>query len=157
MVAYDYTANGASFKVGDLTVDNPQTTGNNAHLNLKLLKHSTIKTNLPTWDLMMKNIYSLNTYNLQREDFSMNVVYADDPSGADLNYLPVEASEPAIREKQLITVLNLDKINKQMEAKPDGVFDLIDGVTIDAQKAELFSLYVSRLVSFYALNLLVKT
>lgn len=137
MVAYQYTANGANFQVGDLTVDNPQTTGDNAHLNLKLLKHSTIKTNLPTWDLMMKNIYSLNTYNLQREDFTMNVVYADDPSGADLNYLPVEASEPAIRERQLITVLNLDKINKQQEAKPDGVFDLIDGVTIDALKGRI--------------------
>ncbi len=170
MVAYDYTANGASFKVGDLTVDNPQTTGNNAHLNLKLLKHSTIKTNLPTWDLMMKNIYSLNTYNLQREDFSMNVVYADDPSGADLNYLPVEASEPAIREKQLITVLNLDKINKQMEAKPDGVFDLIDGVTIDAQKGRIIfpvrepfgkflrSKFVSKdLADYYAFDSLYST
>ena len=137
MVAYEYTANGANFKVGDLTVDNPLNTGSNAHLNLKLLKHSTIKTTLPTWDLMMKNIYSLNTYNLQREDFTLNVVYADDPSGADLNYLPVDANEPAIREKQLITVLNLDKINKQLEAKPDGVFDLIDGVTIDALKGRI--------------------
>lgn len=137
MVAYQYTANGANYQVGELTVDNPVTTGDNNHLNLKLLKHSTIKTNLPAWDLMMKNIYSLNTYNLQREDFTLNVVYADDPSGANLNYLPVDASEPALREKQLITVLNLDKVNKQMEAKPDGVFDLIDGVTIDALKGRI--------------------
>ena len=137
MVAYEYTANGANYQVGDLTIDNPQTTGSNSHLNLKLLKHSTIKPNLPAWDLMMKNIYSLNTYNLQREDFTMNVVYADDPSGADLNYLPVEPSETAIKDKQLITVLNLDKINKQQEAKPDGVFDLIDGITIDAVKGRI--------------------
>jgi len=137
MVAYQYTANGANYQVGELTVDNAITTGDNNHLNLKLLKHSTIKTNLPAWELMMKNIYSLNTYNLQREDFTMNVVYADDPSGANLNYLPVDASEPAIREQQLITVLNLDKVNKQMEAKPDGVFDLIDGVTIDALKGRI--------------------
>jgi len=137
MVAYEYTANGAKFQVGELTIDNAQTTGNSSHLNLKLLKHSTIKTNLPSWNLMMKNIYSLNTYNLQKEDFTMNVVYADDPSGADLNYLPVEANEPAIREKQLITVLNLDKINKQQEAKPDGVFDLIEGVTINSAKGRI--------------------
>ncbi|MDG1045887.1 MAG: cell surface protein SprA, partial [Bacteroidia bacterium] len=137
MVAYEYTANGANYQVGDLTIDNPQTTGSNSHLNLKLLKHSTIKPNLPAWDLMMKNIYSLNTYNLQREDFTMNVVYADDPSGADLNYLPVEPTETAIKDKQLITVLNLDKINKQQEAKPDGVFDLIDGITIDAVKGRI--------------------
>ena len=67
----------------------------------------------------------------------MNVVYADDPSGADLNYLPVEASETEIKNKQLITVLNLDKINKQQEAKPDGVFDVIEGVTIDALKGRI--------------------
>jgi cell surface protein SprA len=137
MVAYEYTANGANFQVGELSVDKPSTTGPGSFLNLKLLKHSTIKTNLPAWDLMMKNIYSLNTYNLQREDFTMNVVYADDPSGADLNYLPVEASETEISQQQLITVLNLDKINKQQEAKPDGVFDLIDGVTIDALKGRI--------------------
>ena len=137
MVAYEYTANGANFQVGELTIDNPQTSGSNSFLNLKLLKHSTIKTNLPAWDLMMKNIYSLNTYNLQQADFTLNVVYADDPSGADLNYLPVEPSETDIREKQLITVLNLDKINKQQEAKPDGVFDLIEGITIQAAKGRI--------------------
>ena len=137
MVAYEYTANGAKFQVGDLSIDNPSTTGDKSHLNLKLLKHSTIKTTLPAWELMMKNIYSLNTYNLKQEDFTMNVVYADDPSGADLNYLPVEASETEIKNKQLITVLNLDKINKQQEAKPDGVFDVIEGVTIDALKGRI--------------------
>ncbi|PCJ66796.1 MAG: cell surface protein SprA [Bacteroidetes bacterium] len=137
MVAYEYIANGARFQVGELSVDNPLTTGSGSYLNLKLLKHATIKTNLPAWELMMKNIYSLNTYNLQREDFTMNVVYADDPSGADLNYLPVEPSETEISKRQLITVLNLDKINKQQEAKPDGVFDLIDGVTIDALKGRI--------------------
>ena len=137
MVAYEYTANGAKFQVGDLTINNSQQSGDNSHLNLKLLKHSTIKTNLPAWNLMMKNIYSLNTYNLQQADFTMNVVYADDPSGADLNYLPVDANEPEIKEKQLITVLNLDKINKQQEAKPDGVFDLIEGVTINSAKGRI--------------------
>ena len=54
MVAFEYTANGARFQVGELTIDNPQTTGSSSYLNLKLLKHSTIKTNVPTWDLMMK-------------------------------------------------------------------------------------------------------
>ncbi len=137
MVAYEYTANGARYQVGELTRDNQQTSGSGSFLTLKLLKHSSIKTNLPTWDLMMKNIYSLNTYNLQQQDFTLNVVYADDPSGADLNYLPVDASEPEIREKQLITVLNLDKINKQQEAKPDGVFDLIEGVTIQAARGRI--------------------
>ena len=137
MVAFEYTFNGRRYQVGEFTVDNPSTNSGDNHLILKLLKPTTVKTNLPTWNLMMKNVYSLNTYNLQTEDFTMNVVYADDPSGADLNYLPVPQSENQIFEKQLIEVLNLDKINKQMEAKPDGVFDLIEGVTVNTQKGRI--------------------
>ncbi len=137
MVAYEYSVNQLTYQVGEFAVDNPQTGSNNNHLNLKLLKHSTIKTNIPAWNLMMKNIYSLNTYNLQKEDFTLNVVYADDPSGADLNYLPVKPTETAIKDQQLITVLNLDRLNKQMEQKPDGVFDIIEGVTIESSKGRI--------------------
>ncbi len=137
MVAYEYSINLVNYQVGEFAIDNPQTGGNESHLNLKLLKHSTIKTNLPAWDLMMKNIYSLNTYNLQKEDFSLNVVYADDPSGADLNYLPVPDSENAIKNKQLITVLNLDRLNKQFEPKPDGIFDVVDNITIHAERGRI--------------------
>lgn len=137
MVAFEYTYNGRRYQVGEFTIDNPSTTSGNNHLILKLLKPTTIKTKLPMWDLMMKNVYSLNTYNLQTEDFTMNIVYADDPSGADLNYLPVEPSETQIFEKQLIEVMNLDKVNKQMEAKPDGVFDLIEGITVNREKGRI--------------------
>ena len=137
MVAFEYTHNGRRYQVGEFTVDNPSTANTNNHLLLKLIKPTTVKTNLPTWDLMMKNVYSLNTYNLQTEDFTMNIVYADDPSGADLNYLPVKPTETRIYEKQLIEVLNLDEVNKQMEAKPDGVFDLIEGITVNTLKGRI--------------------
>ncbi len=137
MVAFEYSVNLVQYQVGEFAIDRPLTGGDESHLNLKLLKHSTVKANLPSWDLMMKNVYSLNTYNLQKNDFSLNVVYADDPSGADLNYLPVDPTETAIANKQLITVLNLDRLNKQLEPKPDGVFDIMDGVTIDALKGRV--------------------
>ena len=130
-VAYEYTYNGRVFKVGQLSRDNPPgPSGQGNDLVVKMLKSTITNTRWPLWDLMMKNIYSLNTYNVQSQDFTLNVVYADDKS-ADLNYLPVQPAETNIFEKQLITVLNLDKINKQQEAKPDGVYDLIDGVTIN--------------------------
>ena len=67
--AIDAYSDTKTYQVGEFAVDNPQTGSNSNHLNLKLLKHSTIKTNLPAWNLTMKNIYSLNTYNLQKEDF----------------------------------------------------------------------------------------
>lgn len=137
MVAFDFIYNGVRYQVGEFSTDKPANANTSNHLVLKLLKPTTIKTNLPTWNLMMKNVYSLNTYNLQQEDFTLNVVYADDPSGADLNYLPVKSSEKEIFEKQLIDVMNLDEVNKQMEAKPDGVFDLIEGVTVHSQKGRI--------------------
>lgn len=137
MVAFEYTFNGKRYQVGEFTVDNPSTANNANHLILKLLKPTTVKTNIPTWNLMMKNVYSLNTFNLQTEDFTLNIVYADDPSGADLNYLPVKPAETKLFEKQLIEVINLDKVNKQMEAKPDGVFDLIEGVTVNTAKGRI--------------------
>ncbi|MCC6722256.1 MAG: cell surface protein SprA [Bacteroidia bacterium] len=130
-VAYEYTYNGKVIQVGQLSRDNPPgPSGSGKDLVVKMLKSSITNTRWPLWDLMMKNIYSLSTYNVQAQDFTLNVVYADDKS-ADLNYLPVGSSEKKIFEKQLITVLNLDNINKQQEAKPDGVFDLIEGLTVN--------------------------
>lgn len=130
-VSYEYTYNGAVYKVGQLSRDNPPgPSGMGNDLVVKMIKSTITNTRWPLWDLMMKNIYSLNTYNIQAQDFTLNVVYADDKS-ADLNYLPVDPTETKIFEKQLITVLNLDKMNKQTEAKPDGVFDLIEGVTVN--------------------------
>ena len=130
-VAYEYTFNGRVFKVGQLSRDNPPgPSGSGNDLVVKMLKSTVTNTRWPLWDLMMKNIYSLNTYNVQAQDFTLNVVYADDKS-ADLNYLPVNPVETQIFEKQLISVLNLDRINKQQEAKPDGVFDLQDGITVN--------------------------
>ncbi len=136
-VAYEYTYNGRVFKVGQLSRDNPPgPTGQGSDLVIKMLKSTITNTRWPLWDLMMKNIYSLNTYNVQAQDFTLNVVYADDKS-ADLNYLPVSSKETKIFEKQLITVLNLDKINKLQEAKPDGVYDLLDGITINMMNGRI--------------------
>ena len=106
-------------------------------LAVKMVKSTLIKTNLPTWNLMMKNIYSLGAYNMQTEDFSFNVVYADDKGGGDLGYLPVEPSEPNWYKRQLNAVFKLDKMNRQFEAKPDGLFDLIEGVTIQAGQGRI--------------------
>ena len=84
-VAYEYTLNGQLFKVGEFSTDGitaPQT------LILKLLKGTTLSPKLPTWNLMMKNIYSLGSGKLERKDFEMNVLYQDDKTGNSINYLP---------------------------------------------------------------------
>ena len=84
-VAYEYTYGGQVFKVGEFSTDGisaPQT------LILKLLKGTTLSPRLPTWDLMMKNIYSLGSGKLDRNDFEFNVLYQDDKTGNSINYLP---------------------------------------------------------------------
>ena len=84
-VAFEYTLNGQLFKVGEFSTDGisaPQT------LILKLLKGTTLSPRLPTWDLMMKNIYSLGSGKLDTKDFELNVLYQDDETGNSINYLP---------------------------------------------------------------------
>lgn len=136
-VAYEYTYNGIIYKVGEFARDRPPNTQNIGTLAVKLLKSNLIKTNLPTWDLMMKNIYSLGAYNMQTDDFSFNVVYADDNGGGDLGYLPVTSAEVNWFQRQLNAVFRLDNMNRQFESKPDGLFDLIEGVTIQTAQGRI--------------------
>ncbi len=88
-VAYQYTYNGKVFQVGefsqDVTVDSTQ--GVQKVLFLKLLKATSQRPNLPIWDLMMKNVYSLDVTGVQRDGFNINVLYQE-PSGGIKRYLP---------------------------------------------------------------------
>ncbi len=136
-VAYEYSYNGRIYKVGEFARDRPPNSQTPPTLAVKLIKSTLIKTNLPTWNLMMKNIYSLGAYNMQTEDFNFNVVYADDKGGGDLGYLPVEPNETSWYKRQLNAVYKLDKMNRQYESKPDGLFDLIEGVTIQAAQGRI--------------------
>ena len=122
-VAYEYTLNGQTYKVGELSTDginSPQT------LVVKLLKGTNHTPSLPTWDLMMKNVYSLNAYQISPKDFRLEVLYQDDATGSSINYLP----EGRIANKPLIGVLNLDNMDAQRDAGADGVFDFVEGITI---------------------------
>ncbi|MHC1703700.1 MAG: cell surface protein SprA [Tenuifilaceae bacterium] len=129
-VAFEYTIGGQVFKVGELSSEGvaaPNT------LILKLLKGSSINPKIPTWKLMMKNIYPLGAYQVSKEEFRLDVLYQNDASGTALNYI----SEGNIKDKPLISVLNLDNLNSQLDPSPDGVFDFIDGVTITAQNGKV--------------------
>ncbi len=129
-VAYEYTMGGKLFKVGEFSTDGisaPQT------LILKLLKGTTLSPRLPTWDLMMKNIYSLGSGKLETKDFQMNVLYQDDKTGNSINYLP----EGRLADKILLQVMGLDNLNSQLDRESDGYFDFIDGITIMSDKGKI--------------------
>ena len=63
----------------------------------------------------------------------MNVVYQDDKSGNALNYIP----EGKLSEKILLQMMGLDNLNSQLDRQPDGVFDFIDGITINASGGKI--------------------
>ncbi len=123
-VAYEYTYRGRTYQVGELSTSSgisaPQS------LMLKLLKPTNFTPNSYTWDLMMKNVYAIGAYQVQKEDFMLDVLYRDDKTGNNINYLP----EGDLNKSNLIRLLNLDNMNSQRDPYPDGVFDFINGVTI---------------------------
>ncbi|MFN4083665.1 MAG: cell surface protein SprA [Bacteroidia bacterium] len=131
-VAYEGVLNGVPFKVGEFSLDIQRNPQNPEILFTKMLKGPSLRPDLAQWDLMMKNIYSLGSFQIQQKDFKLQVIYADDPSGANLNYIPAR-DEPLLRGTPLISVLNLDNLNTMQERAPDGLFDYIEGITINSQ------------------------
>ncbi|MSQ78732.1 MAG: cell surface protein SprA [Flavobacteriaceae bacterium] len=135
MVAYEYTWNGIPQQVGEFSVNKPTNAQNPNVLFLKMLKPVSIRPDLPSWKLMMKNIYSMEGYSISPKDFKLQVIYADDPSGADLPYLP--AKDEPIYGKNLLQVMKLDRMNIQNEPTPDGQFDWIEGLSVQAQQGRI--------------------
>ncbi len=73
---------------------------------------------------MMKNVYALGAYQINREDFMLNILYSGNASGVPTGYL--NEGPPAVNGVPLIQVLNLDNLDQQNNPPSDGVFDFID-------------------------------
>lgn len=131
-VAYQYTINGKVYQVGEFSTDGiaaPQT------LMVKMLKSTNVSTSSTMWDLMMKNVYSIGAYQVNPQDFKLEVWYNNAATGADINYLPQGAG---VTGKPLIQIVDLDRLNPQLSPMPDGVFDFINGVTINAANGRIY-------------------
>lgn len=133
-VAYQYTYNGNVYNVGEFSDGGIAT---NQVMYAKMLKSSASNTKHPMWDLMMKNIYSLGAYQINPQDFKLDILYTNSQTGTDINYLPVSPCQSAIVSKPLIQIVSLDKLDQQMDHTPDGVFDFIDGVTINSNNGRV--------------------
>lgn len=130
-IAYQYTYNGKVYQVGEFSQDVPPDSTANSQkvLFLKLLKATSQRTNLPIWDLMMKNVYSVGYGQLERQDFTLDVLY-EEPSLGEKRYLPPTDVLPQYEGQPIITLLNLDRLNNQNDPQPDGKFDYIEGFTV---------------------------
>ncbi len=59
----------------------------------------------------------------------MNVTYQSDSSGIYMNYLPGSG----VDDKLLLTIMNLDRLDSRNNPNPDGIFDFLEGYTIDSE------------------------
>ncbi|AZB23005.1 cell surface protein SprA [Kaistella haifensis] len=133
-VSYTYTLNGDSkvYKVGEFSEESPV-------LITKLLKSNTkTTTTTPMWDLMMKNIYSLNSNQINSENFLLNV-YLRDAQNGKVNYLP----GTAVQDTNLLKLFNWDRLNMNNDLQQngattgDGIFDFVNGITIDPENGKI--------------------
>ncbi|MDR2971108.1 MAG: cell surface protein SprA [Bacteroidales bacterium] len=92
-------------------------------LRVKLLKSTNLNTKGPLWKLMMKNVYSIGGYQISSEKFRLNILFSGDEEGVKNGFFN-QSSKHGI---PLIRLMNLDKLNQQMDPYPDGIFDFIDG------------------------------
>ncbi len=127
-VAYEYTYGGQVYQVGEFSTDASESLKAPNALLLKLLKstnNAPNEKNKGTWDLMMKNIYSIGASQMSNDKFELYVQYRNDSVGTDVQYL----MEGAIKGKQLLRVMGLDRLDSRNNASPDGRFDYVEGYT----------------------------
>ncbi|MCF4100177.1 cell surface protein SprA [Gillisia sp. M10.2A] len=144
-VAFQYTQNGQVYQVGEFANDgvdantqpNADGTRVNQNLVVKLLKSTVTNVNEPIWDLMMKNIYSLGAYQLERDDFRLNILYTD-PQPQNYIVAAEGGNTPLpedVQETTLLSVFNLDNLNTNNDPVNggDGFFDYVPNLTINTQ------------------------
>ena len=142
-VAYEYfytgnTINGEEelYKVG-ATTDEASISNSNAVgqvqseglLYTKLIKPSSNRVDLPTWDLMMKNVYPMRSNQLNEGEFEFDIFYENDDENLGLvKFLPI--NEGRFRFLPLLNLFGLDNLNSRLDPQPDGRFDFVPGVTV---------------------------
>ncbi len=134
-VAFVYTWQGKTFRVGELSTDGisaPKT------LVVKLLKGTSLTPKSGTWDLMMKNVYAIGAYQVARTDFILDVLYRKDDTGVPVNYIADNQADSSFNRKILLRVMKMDNLDSRNEPYPDGRFDFIEGTTITPRDGRIF-------------------
>ena len=135
-VAYEYTYAGQVYQVGEFSTDASESLKAPNALMLKLLKSTNNAPNQKgkgTWDLMMKNIYSLGASQMSSDKFELYIQYRNDSVGTEMQYL----MEGKIKGKQLLRVMNLDRLDSRNNATPDGRFDYVEGYTANSSNGRI--------------------
>ncbi|MCL2414847.1 MAG: cell surface protein SprA [Bacteroidales bacterium] len=97
-------------------------------LMVKLLRSSRLDTRGSLWQLMMKNVYNLNAFQVSPEDFRLNILFAGDDQGIKTGFFK-DNDDPLfnhIMGVPLIELFGMDRMDSRQNPGPDGVFDFID-------------------------------
>lgn len=135
-VAYEYTDGTQVYRVGEFTDAGVVAPDN---LVVKLLRSEILNTNIPMWDLMLKNVYEIpGAFQLQREGFRLELLYRDDSTGEPVNILQ-NAQTTGINDRTILNLMNLDRLDQNGNFVPegDGFFDFVEGITINSQNGYL--------------------
>ena len=134
-IAYQYSFNGKIYQVGEFSQDLPpdSSSGTQKILFLKLLKATSQRPSLPIWDLMLKNVYPIGYGTLTPTDFKLDVLYQEPGLGLK-RYVPFGDKNPGF---PIISLINLDRLNNQLDPQPDGVFDYVEGYTVFSQYSRI--------------------
>ncbi|MGY5355217.1 T9SS outer membrane translocon Sov/SprA [Wenyingzhuangia sp. IMCC45467] len=139
-IAYEYTYNGQAYRVGELSTDGIESDKN---IVVKLIRPQLIDTQAIVWNLMMKNIYSLGAYDMQRDGFRLDLLYRDDATGQATNNL-LRAKEE-IKNRTILNITNLDRLDANNNLtrqsgnnyKGDGFFDYVENLTVDSKNGSI--------------------
>ena len=115
-VAYEYTYMGSTYQVGEFSTDG--SAGKDA-LFLKLIKPTITNPSNKLWDLMMKNVYSIGAYQVGQQGFKLNILYNNPQTSVLVPFFPLA------NDRQLVTLLEMDKINTNNQPFSDGLFDFV--------------------------------
>lgn len=143
-VSFEYDYNGRTFRVGEFTKDFPQfnpaanTTNSTVStrpkvLFTKLIKSTSPNINTTLWDLMMKNIYAIGAFQVNPQDFRLDIFYEDREKKLETRFLPTSN----LANKPLIRIFNLDNMNQVNDPVPDGIFDFVPGMTINQRNGRI--------------------
>lgn len=121
-VSYRYTHNGTEYQVGEFSSDVPVETTVPNVLYAKLLKNEILKVTLPTWQLMMKNIYQLGSMQINRQNFNVDVTRLENQTGVES---PVAVEGVNLVNRRWLNITGLDLLNQQQDLRPDGLFDFM--------------------------------
>jgi len=127
-VAYEYTYRGQTYQVGEFSTDG--SSGQEA-LILKLLKPTITSPKNKIWDLMMKNVYSIGAYQVDQQGFKVDIYYNNPATSVPLPVFPMAGLD----DKQLVTLLEMDRLNQNNQPFSDGVFDYVP-FTVTGSKIE---------------------